>query len=257
MGIMFCSFGARMELVLDGSRFVLLPFLEKQAMEANEWADRSCLVRIFWDHLVPLQAVRGTLDDMWKCRGELNIFEAGVRVIPIHLSIDTEKELGAQNSALVLSAQNPNRLSNPGVWSTNAGKDMRGSHAVVSPQVIVGAFNGTGIKTSEAFVTDAVGTEKTLKRKKVYEDKGKAKISELEKEPKKLLLGNKGIVIRVLDEEAYGERDSEVEANKIWPELESNEDDESPWVSRIDTYGTNEGTIGEMLREEEGLDKEF
>ncbi|CAN1187607.1 hypothetical protein LINPERHAP2_LOCUS38813 [Linum perenne] len=46
-------------------------------LEANEWADRSCLVRFFWDHPVPLQAVRGTLDDVWKCRGELNIFEAG------------------------------------------------------------------------------------------------------------------------------------------------------------------------------------
>ncbi|CAN1819955.1 hypothetical protein LINPERHAP1_LOCUS28909 [Linum perenne] len=148
------------------------------------------------------------------------------------------------------------------------------------------------------------GTEKTLKRKKVYEEKGKAKVSELEKEPKKLLLGHKGIMIRVLDEEAFSERDSTflkdrvpdsleemadidypveernhkeqvsdiekarstlvkelfgmsgVETNKIWYDQESNEDDVSPWVSRINTYGTNEGTIGEMLREKEGLHKE-
>ncbi|CAN1324009.1 hypothetical protein LINPERPRIM_LOCUS32940 [Linum perenne] len=160
------------------------------------------------------------------------------------------------------------------------------------------------MKIREAFVTDVVGTEKTLKRKKVYEEKGKAKVSELEKEPKKLLLGHKGIMIRVLDEEAFSERDSTflkdrvpdsleemadidypveernhkeqvsdiekarstlvkelfgmsgVETNKIWYDQESNEDDVSPWVSRINTYGTNEGTIGEMLREKEGLHKE-
>ncbi|CAN1800236.1 hypothetical protein LINPERHAP1_LOCUS22454, partial [Linum perenne] len=31
----------------------------------------------FWSVPVPLQAVRATLDDVWKCRGELNIFEVG------------------------------------------------------------------------------------------------------------------------------------------------------------------------------------
>ncbi|CAN1752310.1 hypothetical protein LINPERHAP1_LOCUS4672 [Linum perenne] len=219
--------------------------------ESNEWADRSCLVQIFWDHPVPLQAVRGMLDDVWKCRGELNIFEAGFGLYQFIFPL-------VQKRNWVLKTQ---------PWSF------------------------------ELSIMNMI-------RKKVYEDKGKDKVSELEKEPKKLLLGNKGIVIRVLDEEASGERDSTspkdqvqdtlkemadidcpmeernhkeqvsdpkngrttlvkelfgmsgVEANKIWSDHESNEDDVSPWVSRIDTYGTDEGTIGEILREEEGLDKE-
>ncbi|CAN1314141.1 Zinc finger MYM-type protein 1 [Linum perenne] len=70
-----------------------------------------------------------------------------------------------------------------------------GSQEDVSSHEIVGALNSTGTKTREATAADAVETEKSLKRKKVYEDKGKVKAAEPEKEPKKLLLGNKGIVI--------------------------------------------------------------
>ncbi|CAN1127630.1 hypothetical protein LINPERPRIM_LOCUS29749 [Linum perenne] len=482
--------------------------------EANEWADRSCLVRIFWDHPVPLQAVRGTLDDVWKCRGELNIFEAGFGLyqflfpsvpkrnwvlrtqpwsfqlsimnmirfvtptenlfnqlqfmdiavklagIPIdcrtlafgnlmlekigevkkinffiadsaegffikglvkldilgsragritarfpggrsffvyfqyiqvqaicyqcgiighihdfcphhHLTLDLEARNSwmcipdcgklvegpnlqkkstnkyqsrrgtpilppsvmasfaaarSNNQSLrleevpnqvimkersLISASAPLALEHPGGSPNEDGttknidvEKSTGPHDVVRSQETVGALNGTGIKTREAFVADDVGTEKMLKRKKVYEDKGKAKVSEFEKEPKKMLFGNKGIVIRVLDDEPTGERipsarkdqvpnlseemadtdgpveernhkvqvpDPEkakstvvkelfgisgAEANKMWSDQESNEDDGSPWVSRIDTYGTNEGTIGEMLREEEGLNEE-
>ncbi|CAN1826850.1 hypothetical protein LINPERHAP1_LOCUS31729 [Linum perenne] len=88
-----------------------------------------------------------------------------------------------------------------------------GSHDVANHQEIVGGSNGTATMIREAFVADTVETEKTLKRKKVYEDKGKAKVSELEKEPKKLLFGNKGIVIRVLDEEDSCEKDSSTPKN--------------------------------------------
>ncbi|CAN1826749.1 hypothetical protein LINPERHAP1_LOCUS31691 [Linum perenne] len=118
----------------------------------------------------------------------------------------------------------------------------------VGSKEFVGVENSTGTKTREASASDAVETEKLLKRKKVY-DKGKAKVAELEKEPKKLLLGNKGIVIRVLDEEG-------VEVSKSWSDQESNDEDVTPWVNKIDTYGSNEGSIREMMREDDEFDKE-
>ncbi|CAN1321116.1 hypothetical protein LINPERPRIM_LOCUS31933 [Linum perenne] len=453
--------------------------------EANEWADRSCLVRFFWDHPVPLQAVRGTLDDVWKCRGELNIFEAGFGLyqflfpsvpkrnwvlktqpwsfqlsimnmirfvtpsenlfnqlqfmdiavklagIPIdcrtlafghqmlekigevkkinlfiadsaegffikglvkldilgsragritarfpggrsffvyfqyiqvqaicyqcgiighihdfcphqHLTLDLEarnswicipdcvmasfaaarsnpqsprleeapnqvimKERPLNSTPAALALEHPEGSPNEdGSTKSVEIEKSTGPHDTVKSQEIAGALNDSLIKTREAFVADADGTEKTLKRKKVYKDKGKSKVSESGKESKKLLLGNKGIAIRTLDEEPSEELVSStrknqvpisskemaafvyppeekkhkeqgqelekarstlvkelfgipgVETNKMRPDPKSNEDDGNHWVSRIDTYGTNEGTIGEMLREEEGLEKE-
>ncbi|CAN1816920.1 hypothetical protein LINPERHAP1_LOCUS27905 [Linum perenne] len=215
-----------------------------------------------------------------------------------HLTLDLE----ARNSWICIpDCGSPNE---DGSTKSVEIEKSTGPHDTVKSQEIAGALNDSLIKTREAFVADADGTEKTLKRKKVYKDKGKSKVSESGKESKKLLLGNKGIAIRTLDEEPSEELVSStrknqvpisskemaafvyppeekkhkeqgqelekarstlvkelfgipgVETNKMRPDPKSNEDDGNHWVSRIDTYGTNEGTIGEMLREEEGLEKE-
>ncbi|CAN1244291.1 hypothetical protein LINPERPRIM_LOCUS6026 [Linum perenne] len=236
--------------------------------EANEWVDRSCLVRIFWDLPVPLHVVRRMLEDVWKCSGDLNIFEVGLGLyqfifpsvqkrnwlqfmdivvklagIPIDcrtLAFGRQMQKIGEVHRMMLALK---RLS---MWRIDW--IFVGLQDEVGSKEFVGVENSTGTKTREASASDAVETEKLLKRKKVY-DKGKAKVAELEKEPKKLLLGNKGIVIRVLDEEG-------VEVSKSWSDQESNDEDVTPWVNKIDTYGSNEGSIREMMREDDEFDKE-
>ncbi|CAN1130592.1 hypothetical protein LINPERPRIM_LOCUS13320 [Linum perenne] len=169
---------------------------------------------------------------------------------------------------------------------------------------IVREGNSADSETREPSAPEAMENERSRKRKKACEDKRKATVVELEKDPKKLLRGNKGIVIRALDEEALDERvlpnqkdkqleegavsASRMEGKKVkdqvsaskenknnkaslvkdpfgkagaeisrnWSGQELNDEDEVPWMEKIDTYGSNEGTFGDLLRKEDGLDKE-
>ncbi|CAN1767215.1 hypothetical protein LINPERHAP1_LOCUS10185 [Linum perenne] len=175
----------------------------------------------------------------------------------------------------------------------------------VGTKVAIETQNSTCLKANEEAAGDDVETGKSLKRKKMSEEKGKTKAEELEKEPKKALIGNKGIVITNLDDGASGERgiisqqdqiagllkntDSlellskgtkkqdngpsdlkntkssfvndlfgipRFETCKKWFDQEINDEDGIPWTNKIDTYGSNEDTIGEMLRKEDAFDKE-
>ncbi|CAN1131293.1 hypothetical protein LINPERPRIM_LOCUS13731 [Linum perenne] len=179
------------------------------------------------------------------------------------------------------------------------------SGSEVGTKVAIETQNSTCLKANEEAAGDDVETGKSLKRKKMSEEKGKTKAEELEKEPKKALIGNKGIVITNLDDGASGERgiisqqdqiagllkntDSlellskgtkkqdngpsdlkntkssfvndlfgipRFETCKKWFDQEINDEDGIPWTNKIDTYGSNEDTIGEMLRKEDAFDKE-
>ncbi|CAN1816453.1 hypothetical protein LINPERHAP1_LOCUS27774 [Linum perenne] len=126
------------------------------------------------------------------------------------------KERPFKSTSAALAIEHPGGSPNEdGTTKNVVVEKSTGPHDTVSSQETVGALNDTLIKTRETLVADAVGTEKTRKRKKVYEDKGKAKASERGKESKKPLFGNKDIVIRTLDEEPSEERVTATRKNQV------------------------------------------
>ncbi|CAN1177286.1 hypothetical protein LINPERHAP2_LOCUS33011 [Linum perenne] len=200
------------------------------------------------------------------------ILQERFRAAPIHFPNGAEKELGAQNTAVVfeLSIVNMMRFAAPSESLFNQlqfmeiavklagvpidcrtlafGRRMQNQIGVVRKVNFFIADSAEGFFIKGLVKLDLVGPRAGRVTARFPE--GRAA------EAERQILGQKELEATKtnLMENLFGVQGADTSVN--WNDLESGEEESLSWVNAINTYGSNEGTIGDILREEEDLEED-
>ncbi|CAN1243744.1 hypothetical protein LINPERPRIM_LOCUS5796 [Linum perenne] len=220
----------------DGEEAVL--FNDEDVQDTEDLAQRSLLMRIFWENPRPRLAIQASLNNQWNCNGQLRVFDAGLGLYQVLFPTVEKRNSILKNQPWGLDSNDHHNLPIPLILALPAPVSK-------PPATPANRSSPTNIMRSDSNQT---GNQEEQKKKRIIQDaKGKEpvhKTQELEKPSYRKEVGISFKDPKPPADESEEEEDYSTTAESSWAppptnsNLEIGESSIANMLNNLDEFGS-------------------